>query len=387
MHILIAPNAFKHALDAHDAAISIRNGLLASKLSCTCECFPVGDGGNGTCKLIIEKCKGETFIATVKNPLGESVEAPIGLIENRTIAVIEMADASGLHLLHHSALAPLRANSYGTGQLIKAALDKGVKEIILGMGGSATNDGGSGILAALGVRFLDKEGDEIDELPIGLERLHAIDTSGLDKRLASCTINILCDVANPLLGQDGATRVFGPQKGVSAAELTQLEAILTHYAAIIERKTGRDIAAVTSGGVAGGASAGLYGILDAQLVNGIDYFLKLTQFRESLKKSNLVITGEGSLDAQTLYGKGPYGIALQAKQLAIPVIGLAGVVPNNQAKELEDYFDMMLALGNGPMSLEEALQTTAQNLERVARQIGNFIACYHQKSLNTMRKQ
>ncbi|SEL96905.1 glycerate kinase [Parapedobacter koreensis] len=374
MHILIAPNAFKHALDAPEAAASIQTGLLASKLPCTCECFPIGDGGNGTCKLIIDKLHGEVINAWVTDPLGRSIEASYGLVHDGQTAVIEMADASGLHLLKREELAPLRANSYGTGQLIKAALDKGTTQIILGMGGSATVDGGSGILAALGVRFLDKQGSELTELPAGLVHLHAIDTSGLDKRLASCTIDILCDVANPLLGQDGAAYVFGPQKGASATEVAQLDAILAHYAQVILDKTGRDTTAIASGGVAGGASAGLYGVLGARLVNGIDYFLQLTHFSESLKKSHLVITGEGSLDAQTLYGKGPYGVAVQAKASKIPVIGLAGSVPMNQATRLEDYFDMVLAIGNGPMPLEKALQTTATNLERTAQQIGNLLA-------------
>ncbi|MBK1441845.1 glycerate kinase [Parapedobacter sp. ISTM3] len=379
MHILIAPNAFKHALDAPKAAACIRSGLLASRLSCTCECFPIGDGGNGTCRLIIDKLHGEVVKTRVADPLGRPVEASYGLIHDRQTAVIEMADSSGLHLLKPEELAPLRASSYGTGQLMTAALAKGVKKIILGMGGSATVDGGSGILSALGVRFLDRQGKEITALPSGLAHLHAIDASGLDKRLASCTIDILCDVANPLLGRDGAAHVFGPQKGASPADVAQLEEILAHYAQVVLDQSGRDITSITSGGVAGGASAGLFGLLDARLVNGIDYFLQLTDFLKSLEESDLVITGEGSLDGQTLYGKGPYGVALQAKEMKKPVIGLAGKVPMDRLTGLEDYFDLILAIGNGPMPLENALQATAENLERVALQIGNLLSALNAK--------
>ncbi|HWK99512.1 MAG TPA: glycerate kinase, partial [Parapedobacter sp.] len=313
MHVLIAPNAFKHAIDATAAARAIERGLLMSRLSCTCECFPIGDGGNGTCKLIIDRLRGESVQVQVADPLGRPITAAFGVVEGQT-AVIEMADASGLHLLAPEELNPLHAQSYGTGQLINAALDSGVRKIVVGMGGSATVDGGSGMLRALGVRFLDGEGKEIKDLPVGLETLHTIDLSGLDKRLQQVEVTVLCDVDNPLLGEAGAAYVFGPQKGASAEQVVQLDSLLSRFASVIRTTTGEDISARPSGGVAGGASAGLLGLLGATLVNGIDYFLNMTQFDDALSRSQLVITGEGSIDSQTLQGKGPYGVASRAKQ-------------------------------------------------------------------------
>ena len=374
MHILIAPNAFKHALNAKEAAEAIQRGLEASKLPCSCERFPIGDGGNGTCTLIIDKLRGKVEEVSVNDPLGRPIRASFGLIEDGQTAVIEMADASGLHLLKQEELDPLRANSYGTGQLIKAALDKGVRKIIIGMGGSATVDGGSGILMALGVRFLDHEGRELTDLPADLGKLHKIDRSAMDKRLADCELIILCDVTNPLLGQNGAAHVFGPQKGATPAMVELLEGILIRYAEAIHSEAGVSISNMASGGVAGGASAGLSGLLGAKLVNGIDYFLDLTRFDEYLEKSDFVITGEGSIDSQTLQGKGPYGVARRAKRLGVSVIGLAGKVPVEIDTALNQYFDVLMAIGNEPFSLDEALATTPQNLERVAMQIGNLIA-------------
>lgn len=374
MHVLIAPNAFKHALDAPQAAVSIQRGLAASQLSCTSECFPIGDGGNGTCRLIVEKCQGTWVNAHVKDPLNRRIAAGFGLIDHGHMAVIEMADASGLHLLKPEELNPLHANSYGTGELIGKALDKGARHIVVGMGGSATVDGGSGMLAALGVRFLDDKGREITDLPVGLQKLDAIDRRGLDKRLRDCRLTVLCDVVNPLLGAHGAARIFGPQKGATPAMVEQLENILGRYAGVLHAETGIAIANMVSGGVAGGASAGLKGVLDAELVNGIDYFLELTQFERSLAQSDLVITGEGSIDEQTLEGKGPYGVAKKAKAFGIPVIGLAGRVPVKNNPELARYFDALIAIGNGPVALEEALHNTSDNLSNVATQLGNLMA-------------
>lgn len=374
MHILIAPNAFKHAVEAPTAAGAIERGLLASRLACTCECFPIGDGGNGTCRLIIDRLQGELVRVPVMDPLGRPVTAVFGLVEGGQTAVIEMADASGLHLLASTELNPLRANSYGTGQLIKAALDSGVRKVIIGMGGSATVDGGSGMVQALGARFLDSAGKEIADLPVGLDGLHAIDLSGLDKRLQDVKVTVLCDVDNPLLGETGAAHVFGPQKGASAEQVKQLDKLLGRYAATIQTTTGEDVSTRRSGGVAGGASAGLAGLLGAELVDGIDYFLDLTRFEESLSKSDLVITGEGSIDSQTLQGKGPYGVASRAKQRGLPVIGLAGSLPLGITNELNAYFDTLLAIGNRPSPLDDALAATSDNLARTATQLGNLLA-------------
>ncbi|MFC7526520.1 glycerate kinase [Parapedobacter sp. GCM10030251] len=374
MHVLIAPNAFKHALTAQQAALAIQAGLEASKLTCTCECFPIGDGGNGTGELILDRLGGYSVEVRVDDPLGRPVTASFGLIADGQTAVIEMAHASGLHLLKQNELNPLRTNSFGTGQLMKAAMDRGVRKIIIGMGGSATVDGGSGILAALGVRFLDAAGATITDLPFGLSRLHSLDCTSMDGRLADCEITVLCDVDNPLLGKNGAAAVFGPQKGATPEMVGALEERLRQFAAVVESVTGHNIADFPSGGVAGGASAGLVGILNAKLANGIDYFLQLTHFDDSLSKSQLVITGEGSIDSQTLRGKGPYGVAKSARQMGVPVLGLAGGVPVQIADELNAYFDGLMPIGNAPTSLAEALPLTGINLTRTALQLGNLIA-------------
>jgi glycerate 2-kinase len=374
MHILIAPNAFKHALDADQVAEAIERGLMASKLMCSCERFPIGDGGNGTCRLIIEKLQGETVELLVSDPLGRPISASFGLVDGGKTAVIEMADASGIHLLREEELNPLHANTYGTGQLVRGALEHGVNEVIIGMGGSATIDGGSGILAALGIRFLDADGREITDLPLGLEKLHEIDRTAVDSRLMNCKLTILCDVVNPLLGIAGAAHVFGPQKGAAPAMVEHLEAILKRYADVVLAETGISLSDLASGGVAGGASAGLKGLLGAELVNGSDYFLSLTGFDKSLERSDWVVTAEGSIDSQTLQGKGPYGVAKRAQHFGIPVIGLAGRIPLDITPELNRCFDVLMAIGNGPESLADALPATSSNLYRVALQIGNLIA-------------
>jgi len=373
-NILIAPNAFKHSLDAVEAAEAIAEGLQASRLSCAYELFPIGDGGNGTCRLLIERLGGTKIEATVNDPLGRPVKAAIGLIEAGRTAVIEMADASGLHLLSMDELNPLKATSYGTGQLIRTALDRGVRRIILGMGGSATVDGGSGMLDALGVRFLDSDGNRIGDLPNGLRRLSTIDRSALDDRLANVELTILCDVDNPLLGERGAATVFGPQKGATPTMVQELEHCLSVFAEVILRDTEIALADLPHGGVAGGASAGLHAVLGARLVNGIEYFLELTGFDRALERCDVVITAEGSIDRQTLQGKGPYGVARRAKIHGLPVIGLAGRVPSDVDVDLQEWFDVLLAIGHAPVPLHEALATTRDNLKRTAIQLGNLLA-------------
>ena len=326
MHILIAPNAFKNSLNATAAAEAIRQGLQRSRLKCTCECFPVGDGGDGTATLLIQKCVGTIVPAEVRDPLGRKIRAGFGLIDRGRTAVIEMADASGLRLLRRGEYDPLRANTFGTGELIQRALNKGVNKIIIGIGGSATVDGGTGILRALGVRFLGANGEILSSLPADLPRLESINVSGLDQRIPRCALTVLCDVENPLLGEAGAAKVFGPQKGATGPVIEKLEAALTKLRDVVRRQTGHDLAAVKRGGAAGGVAAGLQALLNAKLVNGIDHFLDVTAFDEALQKADLVITGEGRMDEQTLRGKGPFGVALRAKKKNISVIGLGGRV-------------------------------------------------------------
>jgi glycerate kinase len=373
MHILIAPNAFKNSMTAQAAAEAIREGLDQSSLNCTTECFPIADGGDGTAELIISKLKGTVIPVNVNDPLGRVINSSLGLIDNGQTAVIEMADASGLRLLNDDELNPLVATSYGTGQMIAKAMDVGAKKIIIAMGGSATVDGGTGILSALGARFLDKEYNELINLPKTLSQLQYIDSYNLDTRLATCEIIVLCDVDNKLLGDAGAAVVFGPQKGANIDEVKLLEEGLTRLCEVTLKHLGKDMAAIKYGGAAGGASAGIYAYLNATLVNGIDYFMEITGFNEALEKASLVITGEGSIDEQTLQGKGPYGVANRAKVKNIPVIGVAGKIPVETNKKLDEYFNVLLAIGNEPADIPTALKRTKDNLIRVSKSIGELI--------------
>jgi glycerate 2-kinase len=378
MNILIAPNAFKNSLTAEEVAQAIQEGLEQSKLNCECECFPVADGGDGTGDLIIKKFDGTLVLAEVNDPLGRKITTSFGLIDEDKTAIIEMANASGLRLLQPGELNPLLATSFGTGQQIKEALGKGAQKIIIAMGGSATVDGACGILQALGIRFLNAGGMELTGLPASLINLADIDTSTLDERLSHCEVIVLCDVDNQLLGQQGAAAMFGPQKGASPKDVEELDAALANFARVAFLKTGRDMSAIKYGGTAGGASAGLYALLNAKLVNGIDYFLQLTGFDKALEGSDLVITGEGSIDEQTLQGKAPFGVALKAKQKNIPVIALAGKVPLTPNTLLQEYFDVLLSIGNEPFDLPTALRSTTANLKRTACEIGNVFALLNQ---------
>jgi glycerate kinase len=374
MHILIAPNAFKNSLPADEVADAIAVGLGRSRLSFSHTCFPIGDGGNGTGALIIRNRGGCLVPALVHDPLGRAISSAFGLIEAGRTAVIEMADAAGLQFLKPAELNPLRASSFGCGEMIRQALDLGARKILVGMGGSATVDGGTGILRALGIRFLDAQGRELPGEPEQLQRLHSIDRSGLDKRLLHTELIVLCDVTNPLLGPEGAAAVFGPQKGADPESVKRLELALQQFRRITLEQTGRDMAALPSGGTAGGAAAGLHAFLDARLLNGIEYFLDTTGFDAALADADLLITGEGSIDEQTLQGKAPFGVASRAKRRGIPVIAFAGRVPLEINPALDQYFDALLAIGNEPADLPDAILTTRENLIRTAALTGNLLS-------------
>lgn len=374
MHILIAPNAFKNALGATDAAQAIHDGIRQSNPSCTMTCFPTADGGDGTGELIIRHCKGSTIPATAMDPLGRNIQTSLGLIDGGKTAVIEMASASGLRLLHQRELNPLQTTSFGTGQLIRQALDHGVTTIILCIGGSATVDGATGILSALGLRFLDKNKLPLKILPRDLEHLETIDFSELDPRLHHCQLNILCDVDNLLLGPGGAAAIFGPQKGATPADVIKLDHLLARLSQVVLQQTRQDMSLIPHGGAAGGTAAGLAAMLNAQLVPGASYFLKLTGYLNELKKADVVITGEGSIDLQTLHGKGPFEIARLAKDQGKKVIGLAGKLPDPIPAALRVYFDDLICINEIPTDLATALANTRTNLVKAANKLGKSLA-------------
>lgn len=385
MHILIAPNAFKNSLSAEAAADAILLGLHQSRLCFTAECFPVADGGDGTGDLLMARLGAKKISVCARDPFGRERMCYYGLSDGTATTgpaneampitvIIEMANASGLRLLTTQELTPLHAASWGTGDLIRAALDKNPTRILVGMGGSATVDGGTGILSALGVRFLDGEGRELTDLPAGLAGLEKIDLSGLDPRLKNVELSVLCDVDNPLLGPQGAAAIFGPQKGANPQDVGQLELGLERFAAVVGQQLGASLADLPKGGTAGGAAAGLYGVLGAKLVDGIAYFLKVSGFEKALERAHWVITGEGSIDEQTLKGKGPFGVASAAKSKGLPVIALAGRLPRENSAPLECFFDVLLPINHEASPLADALPYTGANLTATARAVGNLLA-------------
>ena len=374
MHILIAPNAFKNSLDAAKVAEAISNGLRKSKLKCTTSCFPVADGGDGTAGLLIDQLNGELVHTNVNDPLMRKISSSFGWIEKDKTAIIELAAASGLRLLKPAEYDPLTATTFGTGELILKALDKNANKIILCVGGSATVDGGIGILKALGIKFFNVKRNELNDLPASLSSLADIDTANCDKRIKNTRIIILCDVENPLLGSNGAAKIFGPQKGASEKDVQILENELSKFNEIVCRKTGKEMSAIKHGGAAGGVAAGLHTFLDADLVNGIDYFLQITGFEKELVKANMVITGEGNIDLQTLDGKGPFGVAKKAKEFSLPVIGMAGKVPATKEGSLQQYFDQLISINGEETDLEIAIKNTYTNLERTALQLGDLLS-------------
>jgi glycerate kinase len=374
MHILIAPNAFKNSLDAAKVAEAISNGLHKSKLQCTTSCFPVGDGGDGTAGLLIDYLKGEWIHTNVHDPLMRQISSSFGWIEREKIAIIELAAASGLRLLKPAEYSPLAATTTGTGELILKALEKKATKIILCVGGSATVDGGTGILKALGIKFLDANRNELKDLPAALLSLAEIDTTGCDNRIKDTRIIILCDVKNPLLGPNGAAAIFAPQKGASEKEVQLLESLLAKFNDTVLYQMDRDMSAIEHGGAAGGVAAGLHVLFNAELVNGIDYFLHATGFEKELAKANLVITGEGSIDLQTLDGKGPFGVAKKAKEFSLPVIGMAGRVPALIDKSLQQYFDQLISINEKEGDLETAMRNTFTNLEKASQHIGDRLS-------------
>jgi glycerate 2-kinase len=373
MRIVIAPNAFKNSLDAAGVADAIKMGFEQSRLKCTLKCFPVGDGGDGTAELLIKHLNGELISAEVYDPLGRKINSSFGLIDEGRTAVIEMANASGLRLLQANELDPLHASSYGTGELMMEALNRGANKIILCIGGSATVDGAVGLLQAVGFRFLNKNGEALAGIPESLIDLDSIDFSRVDERIHHCKITVLCDVENKLLGSEGAAHVFGPQKGAGAGDVIKLESSLARLRDVVFQQTGKDMGEVKHGGAAGGMAAGLAALLDVELVNGIDYFLSLTNFDKALENADLVITGEGCIDIQTLLGKGPFGVAKKAKEKGIGVIGVAGKVPGETMGALNDYFDVLLSINHEPMDLSLALLHTRANLVRMGREIGKLL--------------
>ncbi len=368
MKIVIAPNAFKHALQAEEVADAITAGLERSGLIADLVTLPIGDGGDGTGRLLAKHFHAAWVPTSVKDPLGKVIESGFYFGHGESIAIVEMADASGIRLLQKSELNPLVASSFGTGQLLAAALKTGVKKILLCVGGSATVDGGVGILRALGVELLNRGKNPIGDFPVGLKNLHQLEFSRLDKRLMNVELVILTDVRNPLLGPNGAVRIFAPQKGASLSDVLILEESMSRLAEVVSAQKSVNIGIIERGGAAGGVAATLHGVLGAKLVSGIDYFLDVSGFDKALAGADLVITGEGKLDRQTLDGKGPLGVASRAKKIGVRVIAMAGEIEDVQ--ELSSFFDEVVDINAGHPDSKDLLLKTRRRLTESALSIG-----------------
>lgn len=370
MRVLIAPNAFKNSLSAEEVAEVIKEGLVASPLDVDCICFPVGDGGDGTGKLLSYHLNAKWIQAEVADPLGRKITSGFGFVHQDKTAIIELAEASGLKLLRPEELDPTKATTFGTGQLIKKALDLNARKVLLTLGGSATIDGGAGILNALGAKFLDENNESIHIRPESFGRLKTIDLSSLDDRLRKCEMQIFADVNNPITGANGAVRIFGPQKGVRTDQLEQFESNLERFVGLAEQITKTTISGVRGGGAAGGVAGVLSAVMNGKIQSGSEAFLKLTNFEKVLKTVDVVITGEGSLDLQTFDGKAPFAVAKLAEKNKVPVIGVAGRV----AIEKMSPFFALFSIQKGPGDIEVAIAATRENLLACSLNIGTLLA-------------
>jgi glycerate 2-kinase len=372
--VVVAPNSFKGSLSALAVAEAIERGVLAVFPGAEVVKVPIADGGDGTVDALVVATGGRVQEAEVHGPLGEPVRARWGVLGGGGAAVIEMAAASGLPLVPPDRRDPRVTSTRGTGELIRAALDAGIRRIVVGIGGSATNDGGAGMARALGARFLDGGGRDLPEGGAALARLDRIDLQGLDGRLAEAGILVACDVDNPLTGPRGASAVYGPQKGATPEMVRELDAALARFARIASEATGRDVAALPGAGAAGGLGAGLLFFTPAQLRPGVEIVLETARFDERVRDADLVITGEGRTDFQTAMGKAPVGVAAAAKRHGVPVICLSGGLGEGADDVLARGVDALAATVPGPMTLAEALAGGAALVEAAAARACRLIA-------------
>ncbi|SFE86909.1 glycerate kinase [Alteribacillus iranensis] len=369
MKIIVAPDSFKGSLSAKEVSVSIETGIKKVFPDANTLLLPLADGGEGTMDTMITATGGEKKSIEVTGPLGESVSASYGILGDRKTCVIEMAEASGLYLVPQDKLDPMKATTYGTGELIKHALDQGYTSFILALGGSATNDGGAGMLQALGARLLDREGKDIGFGGACLADLNTIDATSLDKRIRNCTFLIASDVESPLIGTEGASYVFGPQKGASLRQVQELDANLAHWADNIEKTTGVRLHDLPGAGAAGGIGGAFKAFFDAEMRRGIDVVIKYTKLSEALEGADLLVTGEGQVDVQTAAGKTPMGAAQEANKQGVPTVILAGSVGEGIEKLYPFGVVSVHSIINQPLSLQQSMNRTDELLIYTAEQV------------------
>jgi glycerate kinase len=373
MNILISSDSFKHSLSSREAGKSIAEGIKSVLTEAGILILPLADGGEGTVQALTDATGGNQVQVPVHDPLMRKIMASFGILGDDRTAVIEMAAASGVELLNNEERNPLRTTSYGTGEFIRAAMDHQCNRIILGIGGSATIDGGAGLMAALGVRFYNQNNETFIPTGGNLGQIKRIDTAELDYRLQDTRIKIGTDVNNPLTGEKGAAIVYGPQKGASTDKISELEESLSHYADLLKNHTGKDFKSMPGTGAAGGLAISLLAFTNAALEKGFNLIAKETGLEEQITKADLIITGEGKIDSQTAFGKTAYGVAQIAKKYNKPLIAVAGTLERGYEELYKKGFDLILPATEGPTNLDTALQEASRLLANTGIRIGHIL--------------
>jgi len=374
MRIVIAPDSFKECLTANQVAVAISEGIKKVIPYAEIIFIPIADGGEGTVEALVSATGGKIIQASAVDALNRPIQSFYGILGDNKTAVIEMAAASGIELLAPEEQNPMITSTYGTGLLLKAAMEEGFTEIILGIGGSATNDGGAGMAQALGFGLLDGNNHTIGWGGGSLGELHQIDFSKVHPLLRKVKITVACDVQNPLLGSTGATLVYGPQKGATPQMVETLEKNLTHYAQILAQEFGVNFASIPGGGAAGGLGAGLMAFCQAEMLPGFSLISKLTNLEEHIQTASLVLTSEGKIDAQTAFGKTISGVAQLGKKYRVPVIALAGTVSDDLTELHKQGLTSAFAIANRPMSLEESKTNATELLAATSEQIMRLVS-------------
>ena len=367
--ILISPQEFKESLTGLEVANAIQEGINKADSKIKTSLVPVADGGDGTLQTMVDVTGGEIITETVRDPLGRNIDSVWGKLGDDNSAVIEMAKASGLALLNENEKSATLTSTYGTGQLFKFALDQGINNFIIGIGGSATNDGGAGFVSALGAKLYDENGKEVESNGISLSSIRDIDMSNFDKRVKDTSVRVACDVTNPLCGNEGASAIFGPQKGANPEEVNLLDKNLLHWASLIKDQLGKDILNVPGAGAAGGLGAGLMAFTDAELSIGANIVLDSLNYDEHLRDVDLVIVGEGSTDKSTQFNKSPVAVAMRAKKLGIPVICLSGSIGEGYSESRDLGISSFFSIVSGPTELKYAIENAHELIVKSTEEI------------------
>jgi len=367
--ILIAPDSFKESLSAVEVADCIEQGIKNYKPDIECIKIPLADGGEGTVEAVLRATGGRKISLRVKDPLSRDIDSYWGLLPDNETAILEMAAASGLELLLPEERNPMYTSTFGVGQLIQSALDYGCKKIYIGIGGSATNDGGAGMAKALGVKFLDDKNEEVGDGGRFLSKINNIDRTGVDQRIKNCEFIVISDVQNPMCGEKGASNVYGPQKGADPDMVKQLDLNLYHFGELLEEITNYKILDLPGAGAAGGLGGGLVAFCNADIRPGFETISEITDIEKFIQSADLVFTGEGKLDYQTKYGKVPYGVAQLSRKYGKPVIGIAGSLGNNYEELYKYGFQGIVSIAEGPISLEDSIKNSKKLITNTAERI------------------